>query len=89
MVFKDREETRCSHHAWRFESCGLEEGRGKFAKVDEVTDDAAGLRDSSRPADGEGDPGTVIVEASFGTGERHPVVAGDDDDGVVELTGFF
>jgi len=89
LVFKDREETRCSHHAWRFDACGLEEGRGKVAKVDEVIDDAAGLGDPSRPADGEGDAGAVIVEAGFGTGERHPVVAGDDDDGVVELTRFF
>ncbi len=89
LVFKDREKTRCGHHSWRFESYGFKEGGGEVAQVDEVTDDAAGLRDPSRPADGEGDAGAVVVEASFGTGERHPVVAGDDDDGVVELTGFF
>ncbi len=89
LVFKDREKTFCCHHAWWFETGCFEKGGGEVAEIEQGVAGAAGLGDSFGPANGERNAGSVVVEGGFGAGERHAVVAGDDDNGVVELTGFF
>jgi len=51
--------------------------------------DATGSGDACGPANGQRHMGPGIIETGFGTGKRHSVIAGDHDDGVVQLTGFF
>ena len=71
------------HRHGRLDPCGLEDGWGEIAEVDEGVHPAARVLDPLRPADGEWDAGAGVVEAGLGAGEGHAVVAGHDDDGVV------
>ena len=89
MVFEDGEKTLRRHHVWWFETGCFEKSGGEVAEIEQGVAGSPRFGDSSGPADGERNAGSVVVEARFGTGERHTVIAGDDDNGIVELSGFF
>ena len=67
---------------------GFEKGRREIEVALQVVDDAAG-GDAAGPAHRERHAHAGIAEGNLGAGERHAVVAGDHDEGVVEFAEGF
>ena len=73
---------------WQGHSGSGEEGGSEVGEGGEVLEDFAGF-DCFAPADGERNARATVVEVRLAAWKGHAVIAGDDDDGVVEFTDFF
>ena len=89
FAFEHREQAFAGHGGGDIYTCGFEECGREVHEVDKVVDSAP-LGDVVGPACGEGHFATDVVEVALGARKaRNPMVAADDDEGVVEFADFF
>lgn len=87
-AFEEIGEGAALHFGCNGGASDFDPGGGEIDVGDEFVADGAGLGDAG-PFDEKGDVETGIVASSFGAGEGHAVVAGEEDDGVAgEAAGF-
>ena len=82
------EEVLAGHVFWQGHSGSGEEGGSEVGEGGEVLEDFAGF-DFSAPTDGERNARATVVEVRLTAWKGHAVIAGDDDNGVVEFADLF
>ena len=85
---QDRSQAVAAHLFGNRHAGNVEDRRRNVCQADKVIHVSAS-RNFSRPANGKRYPCPAVVEVAFRARKRVAVVAGDDDEGIVEFARFF
>ena len=88
FAFEQADQALACHHLRYFDTCQFKKGWCHVDHAGKVADNAARGLNPGSPTDGKRDPGPGVIVVGFTAGERHAMVTGDNDDGILKLADF-